>query len=184
MWLHRSLAAVLIAHVILHQAQAFAGLSNARRESTEGLRGKAIEFEREADEQVLRNRLSSARAHLKDVVLRIEDYTNQFEMGVRKNPGWTPADADELAQRLAHPMKKVLSALQEAQEDLVARPAASSGSLLQHAIRSGEQVEGMASKVVADVRTGKPTEALKNLSAIRDAFDVLDQALSQNLVLT
>merc|ERR1740120_690797 len=65
-------------------------------EASHRLSSASLSLEHSAAAQVVRNRLSSARAHLKDVELRIEDYTNQVEMGVRKEPGWNKEDAAAL----------------------------------------------------------------------------------------
>mmetsp|Transcript_7042 Transcript_7042/g.11347 ORF Transcript_7042/g.11347 Transcript_7042/m.11347 type:complete len:219 (-) Transcript_7042:85-741(-) len=140
------------------------------------------ELEHAVAMQSLRNRLSSTRSHLQDMVLRIEDYTNKVEMGIRDKPSWTPADAEELGQRLAKPQHRVDVALVSIKADLqdsrVLNKAAIAGA--QQTLKDAAQSVAAAKSIVESIRKADAKTALIQLSTIRDSVDRLDAVLQSS----
>lgn len=137
-------------------------------------------LEQGASNQVLRNRLSSTRYHLNNMVLRIRDYTNSVELGVRSDPGWTASDADDLSQRLENPIEKVHSSMKSLGEDLAGNSFTSKkmSNSLQWVIAQGEPSIAAARAAVEDVRKKNARDAIARLKFIEDTVNGVDGVLA------
>jgi len=137
-------------------------------------------LEQGASNQVLRNRLSSARFHLNNMVLRIRDYTNSFELGLVSDPGWTASDARDLSQRLESPIKKVQTSMKSLSEDLESNSLTSQklSKGLHWVIAQGEPSIAAARATAEDVRKGNAKDAIVQLKSIEGTVDGVDAVLA------
>lgn len=136
-------------------------------------------LEREVATMSLRKRLTSTRSHLQDIVLRVQDYTNKVEMGIRTKPNWNADECNELEMRLSRPKKKVQLALLSLREDLKNSKELSDVALKsgQQTVKDAEHSVDAATSIVAAMRKVDGKEALNQLETIRGAVDRLDQVL-------
>eukprot|EP00747_Dinoflagellata_sp_TGD_P218974 gnl/TRDRNA2_/TRDRNA2_91156_c1_seq1.p1 gnl/TRDRNA2_/TRDRNA2_91156_c1~~gnl/TRDRNA2_/TRDRNA2_91156_c1_seq1.p1 ORF type:complete len:211 (+),score=54.72 gnl/TRDRNA2_/TRDRNA2_91156_c1_seq1:65-697(+) len=141
---------------------------------------KEADLERSANAQVLRNRLSSARSHLQDVLLKIEDYTNSIEMGIKPQPKGGPEDAAELEKRMDKHMKKASAALVSLNDDLQSLDAQLDSDVsknLHQALADANSAVNSCNSVVDAVRRADNAEAVRQLTPLRDALDRIDSVM-------
>merc|ERR1719507_51028 len=130
--------------------------------------------------QVVKKRLHSLRSHLQDIVLRVEYYTNPFELGTWTKPRWTPGDAAALSQELERPTKKAKVALLSLKSNVQAGTGLPSGvqANLQKALPNWERsVSSSPMGVVSALRASNGQKALDDLSQIQAAVQGIDTVL-------
>jgi len=132
-------------------------------------------LELSANAQMLKHRLTGARTHFQDAILKIEDYTNPIEMGLHPIPHFTGADADALDKKLLRPLKKAEESLLDMQNDLrdikMLQPRVRSSC--NDAVDRGTKSLAWAHATVDAVRRADNDGAMKQLSLLRDGVDFI-----------